>query len=199
MNWRRGLLLAGIHLAIVGFVVYMYEDMDATMLSHSIDAGELIMDGPCPIIWDDPSPLTMVVPTSNLPAFALTGWRIECPGPRTLSGILHANGWEHSVANIAALRSVDLIFCALVSIQWFLIGSFPVRRIRRWWAEPGVLVTICVVIAGCLCPFWSVRLVAEFIALLPLLAWLWWLSLLLWKAIRFAWQSTVAHVPRLTH
>jgi hypothetical protein len=122
MNWRRGLLLAGIHLAIVGFAAYIYEDIDAQMPRHGIDEGEPIMDGPCPIMWVDYSPFMIAVSTANFSAFTVTGWRYECPGPRTISGILHANGWEHPAASITTERNVDFIFCGLVAIQWFVIG-----------------------------------------------------------------------------
>jgi hypothetical protein len=35
------------------------------------------------------------------------------------------------------------ILCSAIAVQWSLIRTFPLSHPRRWWLEPGALITIC--------------------------------------------------------
>jgi len=194
MNWRRGLLLAGIHVAIAGFLVYMYEDADANFLRISSERRGVYS----PLArWVDYSPFDVAVRTANLPAQVLTGWRIDSPRRWTLSGLVHPSAVVQTSSDLDVNRFVDLVFCVLIGVQWFLIGVFLTRG-QLWWRHLGLLVTISVVGAACISPIYRLRLVAEFQALLPILAWLWWFLILLWKPVHLAWQSTLPRLRRLS-
>jgi hypothetical protein len=102
-------------------------------------------------------------------------------------------------ANFKAMRRVDVALCILIVVQWLIIGSLPLIQPRRWWAEPGAFITTCTAIAACIALVPAIDGVARLPALIALFVWLLWFGLLAWKFLRFAWQSTVARVPRLTH
>ena len=84
----------------------------------------------------------------------------------------------------------EAITClALIVLQWFLIGSFPlVRTERRWWAEPGSFITACAVVGATIAAIPFVSFLAGIPQMLAILAWLWWFLLLIWTTIRSAWR-----------
>ena len=194
MNWRRGVLLAGIHLAIAGFLVYMYEDTDADFLRISSERHTIYT----PLArWVDYSPFDIAVRTANLPAQVLTGWRIDSPRRWALSGLVHTSAVVQTSSDLDVQRVVDIAFCVLIAVQWFLIGAFLTRG--RWWRDPGLLVTIFVLSAACLSPIYRLRLAAEVVALLPIFAWLWWFLILISIPVHHAWRSTLHSFRRLSN
>jgi hypothetical protein len=205
MNWRRGLLLAGIHLAVaVPLIVWEeveIEQNSKSLISNStktvqVDApheGETVSFRPCSL-WTEYSPQFYIVRFANIPAFVLTGWQEECPPHWTLSGILHAD-LEHRT--VESLRQVDIGFVVLIAMQWFLLGGFPLVRPRRWWWEPGAFITLCTLIAFAIVLIPVIGALAKLPAFFAGLAWLWWLGLLVWKTLRSGWRLVtriMAHV-----
>jgi hypothetical protein len=216
MNWRRGLLLAGIHLTLAGFVVFMYETTDAHFLKDdyrrdppsvknpaTAQSGDTVQFDPC-AMWIDYSPYENAVRFANLPALALTGWRTDCPAHWTFAGMLHARGRVRTPAQLVATREVDFGFCTLLTGQWFFVGGWVLVRRKRRWLDPGSVMTVCTVV-GVLATLGRfhptsdlvIRPIGELAVLVIAPCWLWWFGLLVWRGARLFWQSTVAHVHRL--
>jgi hypothetical protein len=96
---------------------------------------------------------------------------------------------------MAKQKEVDVGLLLLITLQWFLLGAFPLTRSRRW-REPGMFITICSAIAAILLFIRPIQWLAGFPALFILLAWFWWLALVLWKLTRSGWKWTVGHLVR---
>jgi hypothetical protein len=216
MQWRRGLLLAGIHLVVAGTLIIQMEARDAQSVRNReestaeaareaalrpqapVDAesgkadteqdSETFVIDPCSMWVHYPVQQSVVV-FANLPAFVLTGWRDVCPPHWSLAGMLHTGGWLAQTApKVAAQKLVDLGLGAIIAIQWFLVGGFPLIRSRRLWGEPGMFITICAVPAFGLAMIPAVDELALFPALLAFFAWLWWFGLLVWVGLRSGWR-----------
>jgi hypothetical protein len=225
MNWRRGLLLAGINLAAAVPMVCLLAARDAeflrdreqTELTPKAQVSVAILNrrnaarmvrtqeeqivgfNPCEL-WDHYPAQMFVVQFGNLPAFILTQWRVDCPPEWSVAAALgvHVAG-RISEENFKAMRRVDLALCLLIAIQWFLIGSFPLVRPERWWAEPGAFITACTVVASIIALAPVVDGLAKLPALVAFFGWMWWLGLLIWKPVHLAWQSTLGGLRRLNN
>jgi len=216
MQWRRGLLLAGIHLAIAVPLILVLQARDAEYLRDR-ERGALLVSfqkkpaagpdadspersielNPCSL-WPHYPVAHVVVTAANLPAVALTGWRMDCPAPWTLSGRLHIDG-IHGITGswIVAERRVDIGLGIAVVALWLLVGSFPLIRPKVWWVEPGICITACAAMRGALALVPMMGEIAQFSALLAFLGWYWWMGLCIWKPVRFllrvATRRMVAH------
>jgi hypothetical protein len=218
MNWRRGLLLAGIHLAVAGFLILSLEARDAKYLHaqeesvaeaareaaarpaeppnpapapvNSGEATETITFNMCSELWVHYPPQTIIVRLANYPAMFLTHWRMQCPSRWSLSGMLNVRNWRPS---LESQRRADLGMILIIAIQWFLVGGFPLRKPLRWWEEPGSLITICTVASGLLVLIPNDRYDALPTGpmLIAGLAWFWWLGLLVWKCLRTGWRLMI--------
>src|SRR5215469_2946442 len=230
MNWRRGLLMAGIHLAVAVPLILSLEASDARMLqireeanaeatresavspSQSAQpnsdqqgslAGETVafdLD-PCSMTTRYPAQ-ALVEQSATFPTLFFTGWRVYCAPDWSMAGRMNAGRWrgptisDEAAAN-SAKRQADLAFVLVVAFQWFLVGSFPLIRLKAWWREPGAFITACTVIGGILA---LVKLTGNFASLLPVIvyfAWLSWFGLVAWKLLRSGWRliarKAVAH------
>jgi hypothetical protein len=175
MNWRRGLLLAGINLIAAIPMVSILAARDAQIRrewkQQSILDGTPRVSGvasafgmqpkivrvqeeqtvnfnPCEL-WGRTPPQAAVVQTGNLPVFVISQWRVECPSKWSIARMLGvSDAGLLSYANFEATRRVDVALCVLIAVQWSLIGSFPLARARRWWAEPGACITTCTAIGS---------------------------------------------------
>lgn len=193
MNWRRGLLLAGIHLVIAGSLIVLTERRDAkfipehrqTVGAKPIDPdfaqnGEAVAFDLCGATFNY-SPQVRVVRNVNLPVVVLTGWSSVCPAPWTFAGLLHIEVLPQSMDSE---RRIDLVLCLVIPIQWFLLGGFPLIKPRRWWLEPGAIITICALAAFLLFLIPGLRDWSVLPGLFACLAWLYWFALLIWKGLR---------------
>jgi hypothetical protein len=201
MNWRRGLLLAGIHLVVAWILVGWQEAGDwssrssnagpkttATLRLTAWQEGEQAVPfDPCNggyvCYWVTPQ--YQVVSVADFPAVAISGWFLPCPPPWTLAGILR-RGSSNVSRSEALLVAASL--CALVPLQWFLIGAFPLIRPRRWWLEPGAIITVWTVVAFVMVLIPGTRDIANFPMLVAVLGWIYWLALLVWKGFRTGWR-----------
>ena len=206
MKWRRGLLLAGIHLAVAGPLIVWLSANDARYLrDHYIphhrlfDApnlssehkGETISFDPCRDRWVYHPPQTTIVQLANFPAFVLSGWRLECPPRWSLSGLLHSDSaFASTPSSVAAQKRVDRGLILLIFLQWFLVGGFPLTQFVPWWREPGIVVTVGTVLSGLsvMIPSSGYDSFATGPVLLAWFAWLWWLGLLVWKTALMGWR-----------
>jgi len=227
MNWRRGVLLAGINLVTAVPLIYLLAVRDAQFLKEreqqsavpemlprnmnrefsplvgvrivQVQEEQTVTFNPCGL-WAHYPPQVSVVQLGNLPAFVLSQWREACPPRWSVAGMLGVRvaGWS-TPDNFKAMRKVDAALCLMIAIQWFLIGSFPLSRPRRWWAEPGAFITASTGVAACIAIIPVVDDLARLPALVAFGGWLWWFGLLLWKPVHLAWQSTLGGLRRLNN
>jgi hypothetical protein len=215
MNWQRGILLAGINLLAAAPLILMLEARDAQSLQDRKDSTalaaraattraepakkmpassdneqqeETVFFDPC-AMWVHYTAPVRVERFSNLPAFALTGWRIVCPAKWTLAGMLQGKvGLELTDAGLAAQRRVDMGLGLLVVVQWFLIGAFSLSQSQKWWREPGKAITACTIAAACLALIPATEELALIPGLLAAFGWFWWFGLLAWRTVQFGWR-----------
>jgi hypothetical protein len=218
MNWRRGLLLAGIHLAVVVPLMVMLEVQDEAYIREHYAPQKQTEDGPPAWTASDPAlknapsggeeqtiildpcamtfhyrPQQKVPRFVNIPAAVLSGWEQECPPRWSLAGRLKVGYlWAEPPSMVPARRTVNWGFAFLIAIQWMLVGGFPLGKPKRWWLEPSAFITICAVLGFALLLIPLLREVALIPATFAALAWLWWFGLLVWKGGQFGWRL-VAH------
>jgi hypothetical protein len=215
MNWRRGILLAAINLAVAVPLIVSLEMRDAAAIRErkqptpsstatettptgpnqaSGPKNEVVSFNPCWMTYEL-SPREKLVIFANLPVIALTDWRAPCPARWTLAGVLKAGDWTPGSSFLARRREVDVGLLFLIALQWFLLGAFPGKRPRKW-REPGMFITICSAIAAVLLFIPAIGWLGGFPALFMLFAWLFWFGLLVWKLARSTWKWTARHLAR---
>jgi hypothetical protein len=211
MNWRRGLVLAGIHLVIAGVSFVRDEVPYWPMINRAASHAETPPlrlaafqeqgwpDHVCDFgIYDSgPSFFANVVSAANLPITVAIGWHSPCMPQEQRSRITN---WMERVfggntrhAEIAA----DVCLCIGVFIEWMLIGGFPRIRPRHRWLEPSVLITFCAAL-GAVTGLTSLYEFSKLLMLAITVLWLWYFALLLWKPVHLAWQSTLPRLRRLS-
>lgn len=226
MNWRRGLLLAGINLSVAVPMICILASEDAqarrdrqgksaieetTWIDSAGDFSaaptkivqvpdeQTVSFNPCRM-WTHYPPQTYVVQLGNLPAFVMTQWREACPPKWSIARMLGVNdSGLLSDANFKAMRRVDVSLCILIAVQWLLIGSFPLTQSRQWRSEPGAFITACTAIGSSIALMPGVDVFGRLPALIAFLGWVWWFGLLLWIPVHRAWQSTVHGFRRLSN
>jgi hypothetical protein len=203
MNWRRGVLLAGIHLTVAALLIIQIEKCedaylnnqfrvvriadDASTKTPAMEGFRVVSIDPCATIFDYALPERIVV-SENLLIIPPSGWRQACHARWSLAGMLKVDYLQApSPSSIAARRHVDWGFSLLVMVQWILVGGFPLIRPRRWWLEPGAFITCCTAIGFVFVLIRPIQELGMLPSLLAALAWLWWLGLLAWKSVRFGW------------
>jgi hypothetical protein len=158
MRARRGFLLAGIHLGLAlpllvwnagvrlatGEVSQAWPDavVHATMLQEADQSGEVAKSmGPCArrFVGERLSADERLISAANLPASIVAGWFDSCPARWTISAVVDP-AHEYSRGIAAELIAV---YAALIGLQWFLVGGFPLVQTVRWWREPGAIITTC--------------------------------------------------------
>ncbi|WP_348264554.1 hypothetical protein P8935_08475 [Telmatobacter sp. DSM 110680] len=213
MKWRRGLLLAGVHLLIAtaSFVrdeVSFWHWIRGAGLPPEIPhvrlaafQEEQFPDNVCDSgIYDSgPSPLAQVAATASLPLAVAFGWHSPCMPQIQRSWITNRMEGIFGGNTRRAEIAIDAFLCSGVLVQWMLVGGFPLIRPRRWWLEPSVLITLFTVLGTALTFLAHLHELFRFAMLIVALLWLWWFSLLLWIPIHKGWQSTVGGLRRLTH
>jgi len=226
MNWRRGLVLAGINVAVALPMIAVLAARDAQWLrdrkqdsrtsetpsiaslpefsaSQSKEAPaqeeQTVSFKPCGL-WGHDSVQVSVVRWGNLPAFVVTEWRVACPPKWSFASRLGvANDGLLSDHNVQAMRRVDVALCVLIAAQWILIGSFPLIKAGRWWSEPGAFITLCASIGSAIALIPAIEGLGRLPAVFAFFGWLWYFALLLWKPIHLAWQSTLRGRQRLSN
>ena len=142
------------------------------------------------------SQLEEVSAFANLPTALLTGWHESCLTRTALGRVIRRIiGARNHRAEIAGCT----ILCALVLIQWVLVGGLPLLRSKQWWLEPGAFITTAAVIGAALTLIPNIYPLARIPMVFAGFGWLWWFGLLLWIPIHKAWQSTVGGLRRLSN
>lgn len=192
MQWKRGLLIAGIHLAVVGAMFVQEESAVWPMIKASAggtavlrlaawqeepmadSCGESIADVPMPVE-------EKIVGFANLPVALLTGWHQPCATPGRLTAMIQGKAGKPTHASEI---TTSIILCILVFAQWLVVGGFPVVKPKQWWAEPAVFITACTLVSVALMLVPSLHDVAYFPALISVIVWIVWLMIVLWKALQ---------------
>ena len=227
MNWRRGLLLAGINVAIALPMIAKLAARDAqtrqawihqsrseeglridssgelvetpTKIARAPEQEQTVTFSPCDFIGR-PVVQESVVESGNLPVALAVQWRTVCPPHWSIARMLGmGDGGIPSEANRESMRRVNIAFCIMIAALWFLIGSFPLIYPRRWWSEPGAFITLCTAIGSGIALIPVVEGLGNLPVVFAFIAWLWYFLLLLWKPVRPAWQSTLHGLRRLSN
>jgi hypothetical protein len=215
INWRRGLVFAGIHLAIAGTLgCWELAVRESTQKAWSPAAEisgivlaaqeeQTVNFNPCEM-WVHYSPEDHLIIGLDLPAVLVTGNMDPCPPRWSLGSMLQPSGKPYTGQTY---KTLAIAFAVLVAVQWFFMGSFPLRRARRWWAEPGAFITACGCIGGgplvlfilvslvelkARGVLWHtpdvLRIVADLAGVIATFAWFWWFGLLVWRLARGGWR-----------
>lgn len=195
-QWRRGLVLAGIHLVIcVPLIVWeeasrwdwvrSQENLPPLELARPVpppppdavkpaDESETVSFSPCGFWYHMSLPQRIIV-MGEVPAAAVSRWGEPCPPSWSLAGQLGIGWPNHDTRRKEVEFSIGL--CGLIALQWVLIGGFPLIHPARWYWEPGALITICT------CTVFLTSFV-------PFL-WLFWFILLLWRLLQISYRRVV--------
>jgi hypothetical protein len=220
MNWRRGLLLAGINLAVAVLMILMMEARDEkyALTQEEIMAKASIKDAPRPPepptldthqtspeqteeavmfdfcgMWVHYSVQEVVLRSADMPSVAIAGWRDVCPPHWSLAGRLRGKmTWPPTPLWMETQRKIDAGMCLFIAIQWFFMGGFPLARTKKWWADPGSFITACAALAGAIALIPVVDVLARLPSVIAMLAFLWWFGLLIWRTLQFGWRMTTA-------
>ena len=214
MNWKRGFVLAALHLIIAAILISWEESRALQQRVEQIDTSAASIKL---VAWQDQqsfdpcisgfvdfftTPAERIVQVTDLPAWVLIRWRIPCPPPWTVAGFLHTSFHLKPLQEDFVEAGVLL---GLVPLVWIFVGGFPLVRLRWSWAEPGAVITICSQIAAALVPLDSVyrygkpEIAVELLMLVAMTAWLWWLGLVIRKALRLGWHITSVSLLRRNH
>jgi hypothetical protein len=190
VQWRRGLALATIHLAVCTPLI-VWEEAHAWDWARSQEGlrpdaaplvqpgdGEAVAFNPCRTWYRVSLPQRIIV-LGEFPAAAVSRWREPCPPAWSLAGLVGMS-WPNRDSRRKEIQS-SIGLCSLIALQWILVGAFPLVHPRRWFWEPGPLITICTC--------------TGILALLAPILWIIWLVLFAWKVLQcgyrgldFAWQ-----------
>jgi len=87
------------------------------------------------------------------------------------------------------------ILCSAIAVQWSLIGTFPMNHPRRWWLEPGALITSSppFVAALAFIPNGVLSLISSFLAIV---LWVYWFRFLTWLLL--GWLRELGRTRNLT-
>jgi hypothetical protein len=202
MQWKRGLLIAGIHLAVVVAWTVQQESAVWPMIQANTDRAAVLrlaawQEGPVTSfnpcdggVVDAPMPTEeRIVGFANLPVALLTGWHQPCATPGRLTAMVEGRTGRPTHGSEI---SVSIILCVLVFVQWMLVGGFPLVKPKQWWAEPAVFITACTVVSVALVIVPSFHDVAHFPMLIAVVAWVCWLVIILWLAIQVGLRKWMA-------
>jgi len=209
MQWRRGLVLAVIHLAIVlpqivwqGRGYWRTPGGEASTEAARLRPAawqkeQLVGFDPCHGGFVDRyvSPFEAAISFIDFPAWRLSGIWDPCPARWSLAGILPSNSAADQLRKYLLISGA---FCLLLVAQWLFMGGVPLAHPKRWWLEPGAFITLCAVAAAVFAlpyraemnirdsevVFRVLTLLSTLPIVLAMFAWLWWLALLIWKPIR---------------
>ncbi len=217
MNWRRGLLLAGINLVVA---VPMILKMEARDQKYALTQEEIMAkvrdDAPKPPesptieqnqasaeqaeetvsfdtceMWGHYPIAIAIVQAVDMPSVMIAGWESGCPPHWSLAGRLRGKmTWPPTPLWMEMQRKIDAGLSLFIVMQWLIIGAFPFARTQKWWAEPGAFITVCAVLAGILATIPTIDGLARLPASIAMLAWFWWFGLLVWRMLQLGWRMT---------
>ena len=195
-QWRRGFVLAAIHLVICLPLIVLeeanrwdwvrsQENLPPLELARPVppprpdavkpaDEGKTVSFSPCGL-WRHTPWLERVIVFGELPAATLSQFGEPCPPSWSLAGQL-GMGWGNHDSRRKEVE-FSSVLCGLIALQWVLIGGFPLIHPRQWYWEPGALITLCIC--------------TVFLALLAPFLWLAWLMLLAWRLLQGCYRGVV--------
>lgn len=143
VQWRRGLLLAGIHLAVCAPLIVWeeahiwdwarsQENLPPLELERPVpppppdavkpaDEGATVSLSPCGMWYHTSLPQRIIV-LGELPAAAVSGWREPCPAAWSVAGRL-GMGWPNHDSRRKEMES-SIGLCFLIALQWLWLVDF---------------------------------------------------------------------------
>lgn len=199
MNWRRGILFAGINVLVASSVLiwnesnswqYIRTDQNRPVLLPSPDPAMGEYFNPCEgWIWDGPMPPNQtILAFSDLPVGMITGGHEPCNSPTKLDRMVQTRYGKTHKSEVLTL----IILCSAIAVQWFLLGAFPVNHPKRWWLEPGALITVCTPAVAVLAFIPESVLPKTALSFLALTVWAYWLGAPAW--LLFRWLRSLVTV-----
>jgi hypothetical protein len=197
MHWKRGILLAAIHLAVAVPLIVSYERKVWPYLHTNPEPPQVVMrdlaedQGGQTVTfsrcegWIHYPPSQTIVMMANFPAIAFSGWGLECPPSWSVAGRLH-NDWPTRTRQTEKKTALGLIL--LIPIEWFLLGSFSIFRQKYWRYEPCIVIAGCTVLSGLLYMIPGIGDGSAAPAVFTGLAWYLWFFALLFFGCRRCWQ-----------
>ena len=206
MNLRRGVLLAGINLAVAVPVILWSQSWDAAYVRDHPVQNITAVETPTTVppatseeqgvvfdrctMTDQYTLQESIIASGNAPAALLTGWRSFCPPSWSLSGRLRIDGGAPPTpSSMAAQKKVDVGLLTLIPLLWFLLGAFPISGPWRW-REPGMFITLCSVLSVILFFIHPLQSFARLSVLFAFVTWFCWIVLAVWRGSRSAWRWT---------
>jgi hypothetical protein len=206
MQWRRGLAFATVHLVVAFSIAAAIEANDFAMwrdhysqlppaqrppialTPSSNSASDSAPDFSICGMIDQTSPGERIIAIADFPATFFTAWRVPCPPRWTISGMLIGTAaWGYPTpTRQAKQRVVDGILLLLVTIQWLLIGSFPLRPDEKVTRDPATLITACAATAVIISFVPPIDFLTNLFVLVAGVTWLYWLAQLAWKLLHSA-------------
>jgi hypothetical protein len=209
MKWRRGLLLAGIHVGILGFFMVLDEagswslfvtgpaSSQATLRLVAWQEEQAVPFNPCAHgIVDGPmTPPLRILAMGSLPVVLITGGHEACRSPSWIDSAVQARLLRGSQISEVLICAV---LCALVAVQWLLVGGLPLIHPKRWWIEPGAAITaltcvtaVWLLLFSVLLHSWQLEELSSVPMYAAMLIWLVWFGLLIWKLGRMGRSGAV--------
>jgi len=157
-------------------------------VAAAIQEDQSISFGPCDEgVFIDSwfSPLWRISANANLPVALIIGWHMPCTTPSFLGSLFESRFHRTRISEVLNI----VILCILVSVEWLLVGGFPLIRPRFWWLEPGAFITMCTLAATALAVIPYTSSASAVPAGVAELAWVCWFGLLLWTGLRAGWKA----------
>jgi len=198
MNWRRGILFASIHVLIAGGVLVWNEsrfwqfirtDRNRPVLLPNSDAGLGADFNPCEggqYCWGPIPPDHKVLGFADFPVELISGGHEPCNLPTPLDQMVQMKFGKTHKSEVLILAILGVEIAAL----WFLLGAFPLSHPRRWWLEPGALITTCTPPIAALAFVPETIFPRNAIFLLAFIAWAYLFGVLVWHS--FKWLRKLA-------
>ncbi len=185
MRWRRGLLLAVIHLCLaVPLVVHealeIWPYLRVERMSPEEEASNDILWDVCGTLDSWPSARVTLTQASNLPAFGLSAWGRPCHSRFTIAALAERFYGE------GTRKAETLLLCGvivLIAVQWVLMGSLSVAPPGHRWIEPAWLIAGCAVVGNTFAFSARLQPIAGSLAALIWALWLLWMGLAIAKLV----------------
>jgi hypothetical protein len=153
MNWKRGLVVAAINLALAVPIIVIDESRDSNYQRSVQQPSKQFR----PVLLQDDTvgfdlktlnfylpPPVRIVQMTNLPASILSGWHNPAHSRFTVAGAAEAifGGVNRRSAVFTATGFLVLLFA-----QWLILASRPIVHPSRRWLEPTIFITTCAFLA----------------------------------------------------
>ena len=196
MNWRRGILFAGIHVLAAGSVLvwnesqfwrYIRTDRNRPVSLPSPDPGMGTYFNPCEgwrWCYGPISPGQAILSFADIPVGIISGGHEPCNSPTPLDRLVQTQVGKTHKSELVILA----ILAIAIAVQWFVLGAFPLSRPNRRWLEPGALITICTLPVAAMAVIPASIFPRNIIPFMGLVAWAFLFWVPIWRLIKWLWR-----------